>query len=694
MNNTIKFASAFIAALCIVSCNEKIETDLVDTPNYITVSSEVDVQVKAGYEGTSALPEKFIIDIDQTGNSPDYNKTMVRSGSSNQYVFNNNENLVWAGKDQSGVAVRAMTFPSGATDVNGNVTVKVQNNQTTDPNVQASDLLGAQTGNGVDIRNSHINIRFNHLLSKLYVSYNKSDSYTVTSISVGNICVQGTYSYNNMASVSAVAPSNNTTISMFHDASSNTAEAIFYPYTPASNPQLTVKYKRSSNGTEQTITCPISLGNITSFEGGKRYIMNIVISGSSIEGAEVTVVDWASDISSIQVRGEKVLWIGTSIAQGQATQNYPDMVDEAMNCTVKNKAVGGSLVLKEKNADWVLNTTKEAWETIAVTSYDDISYSFNHLRAGGLAQTHSQADMYKTNLNTVYMAETPDPGAEPTVSPKPDPRDYYWYGGANSTQYKNALAAYEAEVKAHNEWQVKYDARQAALATVDSWVNTQIDKIKSLSYMSLILPHINGSQGYEQYTTVILDHGFNDVSKMAFEAGGHYTAYEYQDWGDVWGYSYLMSVKSKVVDYDQYKSDFNGNSNLTAGGKENEVSYILAMSDVIQAIKAANSSVKIIIGNYFALNSPWVKANHFPTFNENFTSLICYNNEALAAMWDLDIVNVYEYLQIDEDMFWNPNGADYSKFCPDGVHPATYEAVSSIAEVYIRQLDGIIGSRN
>ena len=155
-----------------------------------------------------------------------------------------------------------------------------------------------------------------------------------------------------------------------------------------------------------------------------------------------------------------------------------------------------------------------------------------------------------------------------------------------------------------------------------------------------------------------------------------------------------MSVKSKLVDYNQYKSDFNGNSNLTAGGKENEVSYILAMSDVIQAIKAANSSVKIIIGNYFALNSPWVKANYFPTFNENFTSLICYNNEALAAMWDLDIVNVYEHLQISEDMFWNPHGVDYSKFCPDGVHPATYEAVSAIAEIYINQLDGIIGSRN
>ena len=689
MNNTIKFASAFTAALCIISCNEKIETDLIDTHDYITVTSEVDAQVKAGYEGTSVLPEKFIIDIDQAGNNPDYHKNMVRSGSSNKYVFNNNENLVWAGKDQSGVAVRAMTLPSGVSDVTGNVTVKVQNNQTTDANVQASDLLGAQTGNGIEIRNSHINIHFNHLLSKLYVSYNKSDSYTVTSISVNNICVQGTYSYNNMASVSAVVPSNNTTISMLHDASSNTAEAIFYPYTPASNPQLTIKYKRSSNGTEQTLTCPISLGNITSFEGGKRYIMNIVISGSSIEGAEVTVVDWASDISSIQVRGEKVLWIGTSIAQGQATQNYPDMVDEAMNCTVKNKAVGGSLVLKEKNADWVLNTTKEAWETIAVTSYDDISYSFMHLQAGGLAQTHSQADMYKTNLNTIYMAETPDPGAEPVEPQQADYTDRW--GRFDRTAYNQAHTQWETE---HAEWQVKYDARQAALATVDSWVNTQIDKIKSLSYMSLILPYINGSQGYEQYTTVVLDHGFNDVSKMAFEAGGHYTAYEYQDWGDVWGYSYLMSVKSKVVDYNQYKSDFNGNSNLTAGGKENEVSYILAMSDVIQAIKAANSSVKIIIGNYFALNSPWVKANYFPTFNENFTSLICYNNEALAAMWDLDIVNVYEHLQISEDMFWNPNGVDYSKFCPDGVHPATYEAVSAIAEIYINQLDGIIGSRN
>ena len=156
----------------------------------------------------------------------------------------------------------------------------------------------------------------------------------------------------------------------------------------------------------------------------------------------------------------------------------------------------------------------------------------------------------------------------------------------------------------------------------------------------------------------------------------------------------LKDIESKIIDWEECRYDFNSNPNLTADGRtEYSASYVLAMSRVIDDIKKTNPDVKIIIGNYFAMYSPWVRANHFPTFEENFSSLICYNNEALAGMWDLDIVNVYKYLDIPEDMFWNPNGTDYSKFCPDGVHPSNPAAIGAIAEIYIRELDGVIGSR-
>ena len=54
--------------------------------------------------------------------------------------------------------------------------IGVNLDQTTEENVKESDLLGASSNNGISINGDDINILFNHLLSKLYVTYSfKSD---------------------------------------------------------------------------------------------------------------------------------------------------------------------------------------------------------------------------------------------------------------------------------------------------------------------------------------------------------------------------------------------------------------------------------------------------------------------------------------------------------------------------------------
>ena len=68
---------------------------------------------------------------------------------------------------------------------------------------------------------------------------------------------------------------------------------------------------------------------------------------------------------------------------------------------------------------------------------------------------------------------------------------------------------------------------------------------------------------------------------------------------------------------------------------------------------------------------------------------------ALAGMFKRPLVNVYEYTGVRNI---NINGvSDYKTFCPDGVHPhsdPTGESNRKIAEIYIKELGGIINSNN
>ena len=629
MNRIAHLTIALSVLSCAISCVEKLNTESLDTADYITVTSEVDPHTKAGYEGTSVLPSSFYMTIKQ-GTASDQGYAMTKVANSvNKYSFPNNQTPTWATTDVSQISIKAITNPSvrvGATTygyTRSSGAMKVCTDQSTTTYIEASDLLGAKTGDGITISGNNINVAFNHLMSKLQVSY--ASSLQIDRIELANVAIQGTYSYTNMKHTYPNSKESIGSITKMYN-TGNTAEAIFFPFDPEEcdvEPELHIYLK----GNSTPLTKKINLRAGARFSPGKLYMMKISVSGNTDE--DVTVENWGAN-SNIQVPGERVLWVGTSIPAGCG---YPEMVAEALNCTVVNNAVGGSRLLgvpdQEMYADGKLIYEPFSWLKINYDTYPERGW--NHLQAAGLSQTKAEAD---DKYRTVLMQRSSN----------------------NKT-----------------------------------WVDNEILAIQALSYEELIIPYIDGTK--DNCTTVIIDHGFNDLTGptgldgLHWEAGGHTDPQDH-----VYGSTYLLKLKNKGVTYDEYVSFVNGHPYLFP-----ESSYIISMKRIVDAIRAVNPNIRIIIGNYFTMDSPYVNTMMYP--GQKYTGIICYFNEAVAGLFDLDIVNVQKYLWIEESHFWaglDGNGKvvyDPTKFCPDGVHPTNPDAARAIADVYINALDGVIGSR-
>lgn len=598
------------AALCgAVSCSDKISTETPEGAGYITVTSQVGAQTKAGYE-TKTLPADFVMEVNQGAAAEyDYYVLMQKDGASNIYNESTGKTLAWASTDHSKVQVKAMTIPTGTSfDANKVLNISIEKNQTTNENFLKNDILGASINNGISIVKDNIVVSFRHLMSKLHVIYEVADGSMVEAIQLKNVAVKGAYSYADMNYVSNSNPEKGD-VTMFLNAGTQyglfAAEAIFYPYAPttASKPSLAVKIKNIND----PVSCDISLPANFSFEGGKRYVMKIKISeNGTVQTASISAEnDWVKNVP-----GGKILWIGTSIPAGSAVNNYPQMVANATGLNIVNNAVGGSVVLKTPS-DYT--TTVDSW---------------NYLYAGGLSQTHEEA--------------------ETVIKPK-------------------LIVAANAGNKD------------------EEWVNEQLNIIKSLSYESLIIPFINGS--IDNINTIIIDHGFNDLVRMALEAGG-FGKYEPNTNATDWGDNYFKKLINGDITYEQYCGHVEAMDADPDMGTEIENSYIIAMYRVINAIQNVNKNVKIIIGNYFAMDSPWVNANLFGSNFDNYqlTKVLLYYNQAVASIWNLDIVNVYEHIG---------DITDWYAFCPDGVHPssdATGNSNKRIADVYMQELKRIFST--
>lgn len=288
---------AMLAVLLFSACDNtnSIVPPLDEQP--ITVTADVVQHTRAGYESGVLMPEKFIMDITQSGDDK-FNYSLVemtKDAESNTYSAPEGLELLWA-DDTHAATLKAMTVPMGLTDVDaeGVMAVSVSLEQNNASNVAASDLLGAtsESNGGITVTDNNINVEFKHLLSKLYINYELGVEYdkntvSINSITLLNTCIAGGYSYATMT-----YDSTNLTygdIVMFLDASACTAEVIFYPYKPSHNPILLLN--ATINGVEYNFSCPVVPKDANGFIGGKRYTMNVSIVGSSVSGTEASIAN-------------------------------------------------------------------------------------------------------------------------------------------------------------------------------------------------------------------------------------------------------------------------------------------------------------------------------------------------------------------------------------------------------------------
>lgn len=295
---TKNYLFVMLIALMLSACNNTngIIPPLDEQP--ITITADVIQHTRAGYQSGVLMPEEFVMDITQNGDAK-FNYSLVKmTKDEGANTYSADRDLLWA-DDTHTATVKAMTIPMGLTTVDATNVMKVNVSlqQNVESNVVTSDLLGAtSTSNGgITIIDSNINIEFQHLLSKLDISYSfaseiEGESIVVNSITLQNICTKGGYSYATMALDATNMSYDN--IAMFHSSTEDrkgTAEAIFYPYKPTEDPILVIN--ATINNVNCNFSCPVKLNNANGFIGGKRYTMNVSIIGTSVSGTTATIAN-------------------------------------------------------------------------------------------------------------------------------------------------------------------------------------------------------------------------------------------------------------------------------------------------------------------------------------------------------------------------------------------------------------------
>ena len=287
---------AMLAVLLLSACDNSdgIVPPFEEKP--ITVTADVIQHARAGYQTDVLMPEKFVMDITQNGEDKfNYSLVEMTKKGTNTYSATDGRKLLWADETHT-ATVKAMTIPFGLTTMDGTnaMPVNVSLAQNTEANVAASDLLGATSSSGdIKIESENINIEFQHLLSKLDVSYNFADevegeSVVINSITLQNICTTGKFSYANMTLVAESLGYDDVAMFQSGTGREGSAEAIFYPYKPIANPSLVIN--ATIDGENCNFSCPVVLKDASNgFISGKRYTMNVSIVGTSVSGTTASI---------------------------------------------------------------------------------------------------------------------------------------------------------------------------------------------------------------------------------------------------------------------------------------------------------------------------------------------------------------------------------------------------------------------
>lgn len=337
-----------------------------------------------------------------------------------------------------------------------------------------------------------------------------------------------------------------------------------------------------------------------------------------------------------------VLWLGTSIPSGEegSTHNYPTLVGEKLGWNVYNNAKAGSFMMCYPVESGITNNMSN-WDTAA--NVDAAGFVFGY----SLTQTHQDVEtIFRNKLNQLRRS-----------------------GGKNQ-----------------------------------AWVDNHIADFKAHSYESLVIPYIDGT--IASCDTVIIDHGFNDRDNIFNTCGQHRNDaddnYSYWPADQTGGATVSYPVTDGNVGWDwlTHLSDSRSYSGIewmnalrylaknNNGGERTH--YFGAMAWLIERIWEVNPRIRIIIGNYFAINY-WMGIDGMATFR---TKYLLEANEQIAKFYGLKCVNVYKYTGLRGWAIKTKDGQeleDIVRFCPDGVHPhsdPTGESNRLIADAYCTELWG------
>lgn len=283
-------AAAFMLASCSNDEDLVPQDDLKDTP--ITVTAGVaELTTRAGYEGTTILPEKFYLGIDQEDDNYDYpNMLMTKAADANTYTPESS--LLWANSTDD-VSVTAATF-----SLVGAQTLAVKSDQSTVDGVKNSDhLLMAATE--VTPSANGISVDFSHMMSKVILTITLGTEFDETDNPITDVKFMGTVASNSYtvgtgwaaiatdATTTDITPLFNAYTAPTTDKPNATAEyeVILVPQTVAAD-GFTVTFNVGDRVFKWTSTSAITLA------GGNKYSLALTAGKDKVNGATFSASAW------------------------------------------------------------------------------------------------------------------------------------------------------------------------------------------------------------------------------------------------------------------------------------------------------------------------------------------------------------------------------------------------------------------
>ena len=293
------YAFAALAALTLAGCNNDEDfvrqDDLKDTP--ITVHAAVaELTSRAGYEGTTSLPDKFYLSIDQDGEKYDYTNVLMNNvdGAWTAYESDGEteKQLLWAG---GSVKVTAATF-----SLIGAQTLKAQTDQSMEDKLKASDhLYMAETKKSADI--DGINVELSHIMSKIELTITLGDEFASDENPISGVTFTGTvvsrkFDYTSEPKWSDLSDATTADITAFEstydkEKISATYEVILVPQEVAEG-TFAVSFRVRDREFKWTSSDAVTL------TGGTKYTLALNAGKDKVSSASFTAGNWTDDTNT------------------------------------------------------------------------------------------------------------------------------------------------------------------------------------------------------------------------------------------------------------------------------------------------------------------------------------------------------------------------------------------------------------